>query len=73
MEKEQKREGKGVEMGKLCFIELDQFVVVLVLLTFVNCWSVVWVNRVQYIFIVAKALAIAVVIVTGCVQLFSRG
>jgi len=46
---------------------------VLVLLTFVNCWSVVWVNRVQYIFIVAKALAIAVVIVTGCVQLFSRG
>ena len=44
-------------------------VAVLVLLTFINCCSVSWANRVQYVFTVAKVLALLIIILIGCVQL----
>ena len=43
--------------------------VVLVLIIFVNCWSVTWVNRVQFVFVAAKVLALVIIIVIGLVQL----
>jgi len=44
----------------------------IVLLTFVNCVSVNWANRVQYVFTVAKVLALLIIIIIGCLQL-ARG
>jgi len=40
-----------------------------VLLTFINCCSVSWTNRVQYIFTIAKVLALILIILIGCIQL----
>ena len=45
---------------------------VLVLLSFINCCSVNWTNRVQYIFTIAKVSALIIVILIGIIQL-SRG
>jgi len=45
---------------------------VLVLLSFVNCCSVSWTNRVQYIFTIAKVSALVIIIVIGIIQL-SKG
>ena len=42
---------------------------VLVLLTFINCCSVSWTNRVQYAFTIAKVLALLLIILIGCIQL----
>ena len=44
----------------------------IVVLTFVNCVSVNWANRVQYVFTVAKVLALLIIIIIGCLQL-ARG
>ncbi|XP_076028731.1 large neutral amino acids transporter small subunit 1 isoform X1 [Oratosquilla oratoria] len=43
--------------------------VCILVLTFVNCWSVKWATRVQDIFTGAKLFALAIIIVTGFVQL----
>jgi len=53
-------------------MKLSVDVAVLVLLTFINCCSVSWANRVQYVFTVAKVLALLIIIIIGCVQL-ARG
>ena len=45
---------------------------VLVLLTSINCYSVSWTNKVQYIFTIAKVSALMIIIVIGFIQL-ARG
>jgi len=43
--------------------------VCILILTFVNCWNVKWATRVQDVFTAAKLFALAVIILTGFVQL----
>jgi len=45
---------------------------VLVFLSFINCCSVNWTNRVQYVFTIAKVLALIIIIVIGIIEL-TRG
>ncbi|XP_072024464.1 Y+L amino acid transporter 2-like isoform X3 [Amphiura filiformis] len=42
----------------------------IMLLTFVNCWSVPWATKVQDVFTVAKVLALIVIIASGLIWIF---
>jgi len=64
---------QSVYNGVVTVVSDRQMVVCgIVVLTFVNCVSVNWANRVQYVFTVAKVLALFIIIIIGCLQL-ARG
>lgn len=42
-------------------------------LTFINCYNVRWVTKLQNVFMAAKVLALSLIIVTGCVRFYYQG